>query len=149
MYPQAIAEDKIVDENTAILLVGNAGPASLGYLQFVHSALPAINVRNVALPPNGIVAVPVPVGLTKLELQNYSLSGGGGAYLPSGMAVGYVPVHTPKMDITSNGVYYVATIFPGAQPNFTTSPDLVMLKQFKAGHPKVASLKANNFTWPK
>jgi hypothetical protein len=65
------------------------------------------------------------------------------------MAVGYVPVHTPKINITSNGVYYVATIFPGAQPNFTTSPDPGMLRHFKASHAKIASLKVNNFNWPK
>jgi hypothetical protein len=149
MYPQAITEDKVVDEHTAILLVGNAGPGSLDYLQFVHSLLPAINVRNINVPPNSIIAVPVPVGITNLELQNYTVTGRGAGYLPNGMAIGYVPVHTPRIDIAAHGAYYIATIFPAAQQNFTTSPDPGMLKQFKTTHPKIASLRANNFSWPR
>jgi hypothetical protein len=65
------------------------------------------------------------------------------------MAVGYVPGHTPRIDITDHGAYYIATIFPAAQQNFTTSPDPGMLKQSKNSHPKIVGLKAKNFSWPK
>jgi hypothetical protein len=149
MYPQAVTGDRDISEQTAIVLVGNAGPASLGYLQFVHSGMPAINVQNIELRPRGIVAVPVPVGLTALELANYTVSGQAAGYLSSGTSYGYVPVRTPRMDIPAHGVYYVASILPDARPNFSSSPDPAMLTQFKNTHPRIANLKALNFTWPR
>ncbi len=149
MHPQAVVEDKTVDSNTAILLVGNAGPASIGYVQFVHSFMPAINVGNIVLPPNGIIAVPVPVGITNMEINCYTIAGRGGGYLPSGMSVGFIPVHTPRMNITAHGVYYVATIVAGEARKFTVTPDPGMLKQFKSTHPQIARLTAVNFSWPK
>jgi hypothetical protein len=149
MYPQAIVEDKTVDDNMAILLVGNAGPARLDYLQFGHSAMPAINVRNIVVSPKDIVAIPVPVGTMNLELNTYTVAGASGGYLSNGMSIGYIPVHTPKLDITAHGVYYVATIFPGERENFAVSPDPGVLKRFKSTHPQIASLRAVNFVWPK
>jgi hypothetical protein len=111
--------------------------------------MPAINVRNITVPPGSIAAIPVAVGTKSLELNTYTVVGRGGAYLPSGVSSGFVPVHTPRSDITAHGVYYVATIFPGQRENFSISPDPAMLKRFKSTHPKIASLRAINFEWPK
>jgi hypothetical protein len=149
MYPEAIEEDRNVDEATAILLVGNAGPASIDYLQFVHSSLPAINARNIMVPPNGVIAIPIPVGIKSLEFNSYTLAGRSGGYLPSGMSVGYIPVHTPRIDITSRGLYYVATLFPGSPDKYSVEPNAVMLAQFRRTHPQLANLKPINFVWPK
>jgi hypothetical protein len=133
----------------AVLLVGNIGPSSINYLQFVHSSLPAINVHGIDVPPNGIVAVPVPVGISSLSLADYTVSGHGGGYLPNGMAFGYIPVHTPKIDISSRGLYYIATIHAGSSEEYTAHPDPVMLMQFRKTHPQLASLKPINFSWPR
>ena len=77
MYPSAIEAGQNVDDQMAVLLVGNAGPETINYLQFGHSSLPAINARGIDLPPNGIVAIPVPVGITSLSLEDYTVSGRG------------------------------------------------------------------------
>jgi hypothetical protein len=106
MYPSAIQAGQSVDDEMAVLLVGNVGPESINYLQFDHSSLPAINVRGIDVPPNSIVAVPVPVGISSLSLADYTVLGRGGYYLPNGMAIGYIPVHTPKTDIVSWTVLY-------------------------------------------
>jgi hypothetical protein len=148
MYPSAIQAGQSVDDEMAVLLVGNVGPDSINYLQFVHSSLPAINVRGIDVPPNSIVAVPVPVGISSLSLEDYTVSGRGSGYLPNGMAIGYIPVHTPRIDISSRGLYYIATIHAGSSERYTTHPDPAMLMQFRKTHPQLASLKPIDFTWP-
>jgi hypothetical protein len=148
MYPSAIQAGQNVDDEMAVLLVGNAGPESINYLQFDHSSLPAINVRGIDVLPNSIVAVPVPVGLSSLSLEDYTVSGRGGYYLPNGMAIGFIPVHTPKTDISSRGLYYIATIHAGSNEKYTAQPDPAMLMQFRKTHPQLASLKPINFSWP-
>jgi len=147
MYPQALNEGQPLPGGKAVVLVGNGGPAGINYLQFVHSGLPAINVNGIDVPPMGIAAVPVPVGLTGFSLEDYTISGRGGGYLPNGMALGYIAVHTPKIDITTPGLYYIATVFPGSEQDFTTAPNPAMLRQFKAAHPQLAKLKPVNFSW--
>jgi hypothetical protein len=94
-----------------------------------------------------IAAVPVPVGLKSLSLEDYTVSGRGAGYLPNGMALGYIAVHTPQVDISSPGLYYVGTVFAGSQQQFTTAPDPAMLRRFRAAHPRLAELKPVNFTW--
>jgi hypothetical protein len=149
MYPNAMQSGQSVDDEMAVLLVGNVGPASVNYLQFIHSSLPAINVHGIDVAPNGIVAVPVPVGISSLSLSNYTVSGRGGGYLPNGMAFGYIPVRTPKIDISSRGLYYIATIHAGSSEGYTAQPDPAMLMQFRKTHPQLASLKPINFNWPR
>jgi hypothetical protein len=148
MYPSAMQAGQSVDDDMAVLLVGNAGPEGINYLQFVHSSLPAINVRGIDVPPNSIVAVPVPVGISSLSLGDYTVSGRGGGYLPNGMAIGYISVDTPGIDISSRGLYYIATIHAGSSERYTAHPDPATLTQFRKTHPQLASLKPINFSWP-
>ncbi|WP_441233705.1 hypothetical protein [Bradyrhizobium sp. 930_D9_N1_4] len=101
MYPEAVRAGGAVKSDTAILLVGNGGSETINYLQFVHSGFPAINARGISLAPDGFVAIPVAVGTTGLELQNYTTTGRPGTYLPNGVSMGFVPVHTPRIDIPS------------------------------------------------
>jgi hypothetical protein len=54
MYPSAMQSGQSVDDEMAVLLVGNIGPSSINYLQFVHSSLPAINVRGIDVPPTAL-----------------------------------------------------------------------------------------------
>jgi hypothetical protein len=110
--------------------------------------LPAINAQGIDLPPNSILAIPVPVGLTGLSLEDYTVSGRGAGYLPNGMAIGYIPVHSPKINISSWGLYYIATVHPGSLDGYSTRPDPAMLMQFRKDHPAVANLKPINFSWP-
>lgn len=149
MYPSAMQSGQSVDADMAVLLVGNGGPASVNYLQFIHSSLPAINVHGIDVAPNGIVAVPVPVGISSLSLADYTVSGRGGGYMPNGMAFGYIPVNTPKIDISSHGLYYIATIHAGSGEGYTAHPVPAMLMQFRKTHPQLASLKPINFNWPR
>lgn len=148
MYPTALGADTPVAQDQAVVLVGNAGPVGINSLQFTHSSMPAINA-TVDLPPGGVVAIPMPPGIRQLSLGTYTLSGKSAGYLPSGMNYGYIAVRTPKIDIAATGAYYVATIRPDAQPNFTTAPDAAMLARFAKAHPQVAKLRPVNFTWPK
>jgi hypothetical protein len=148
MYPEALRDGQSVNTEMAVLLIGNSGPASINYLQFDHSSLPAINARGIDLPPNGIVAVPVPVGLKDLSLEDYTISSRGAGYLPNGMAYGYIPVHTPRVDITTQGLYYIATIHAGSSEKYSTTPDPAILAQFRRTHPQFANLKPINFSWP-
>ena len=83
MYPDEVKDGQNVGSEMAVVLVGNTGPAHINYLQFGHSSLPAINIRGIDLPPNGIAAVPVPVGLSGLSLEDYTISGQAAGYLPA------------------------------------------------------------------
>jgi len=149
MYPIALQANSAVSDDLAVVLVGNSGQAPINYLQFGHSSLPAINAKDIDLRPGNIVAIPIAVGIRSLSLQTYTLATQGAGYLPNGMSFGYIAVHTPKIDLTSRGVYYLATVLPGSQPNFTVEPDRAMLAQFAKAYPQIAKLRPVNFTWPK
>jgi hypothetical protein len=147
MYPDAVQAGSAVKGDSAIVLVGNGGSGTINYLQFVHNGFPAINVHGINLAPDGLVAVPVVVGTTGLELEDYTTTGRAGTYLPNGASMGFVPVHTPKIDINSPGLYFVATLFPGQQRNFETRPTAVQLAKLRKEHPELAGLKPVNFGW--
>jgi hypothetical protein len=152
MYPQALDASSMPANDEAVALVGNAGPDTINYLQFGHSTIPAINAQNISLPPGGVIAIPIPVGTQSLSLEDFTLARRPGFYLLNGMGIGYIAVHTPKMDIVSRGLYYIATVFPGrpSGQNFETKPTAALLSKFKAERPKLAAnLKAVNFSWPK
>lgn len=147
MYPEAVRAGGAVKSDTAIVLVANGGSETINYLQFVHNGFPAINARGISLAPDGLVAIPVAVGTTGLELQNYTTTGRPGTYLPNGASMGFVPVHTPKIDLPSPGLYYVATVFPGHQRSFETRPTALQLTKLRKERPELAALKPVNFTW--
>ncbi|MFK4519452.1 hypothetical protein ABIF20_006817 [Bradyrhizobium japonicum] len=147
MYPEAVRAGGAVKSDTAIVLVANGGSETINYLQFVHNGFPAINARGISLAPDGLVAIPVAVGTMGLELQNYTTTGRPGTYLPNGASMGFVPVHTPKIDLPSPGLYYVATVFPGQQRSFETRPTAVQLAKLRKERPELAALKPVNFTW--
>jgi hypothetical protein len=148
MYPEPLQAGSAIDNNTAIVLVGNDGSEVINYLQFVHNSLPAINARGISLPPGGIVAIPIPVGTSGLSLSNYTTLGRPGGYLPNGMATGFVPVRTPPIDINSRGLYYVATVFPAHQEhNFEIKPNGTLLAKFRKERPELTNLKPVNFSW--
>jgi hypothetical protein len=147
MYPEPLQAGSAIKADTAVLLVGNGGAETIGYLQFVHNSLPAINARGISLPPGGVVAVPVPVGTTGLSLSNFTTSGRPGGYLPNGMAMGFIPVRTPPIDVDSSGLYYVATILPDRQPNFETRPTAILLAKLRKERPEISNLKPVNFSW--
>jgi hypothetical protein len=147
MYPEPLKAASTVESNAAIALVGNGGNDTIDYVQFVHNSFPAINARGINLPPGGIVAIPVPVGTTGLSLNVYTTSGRPGGYLPSGMAMGYVSVHTPAIDINTAGLYYIATIFPERKPNYEVKPSPPMLTKFKAEQREISRLRPINFSW--
>jgi hypothetical protein len=147
MYPEPIQAGSAIRGDSAIVLVGNGGSETINYLQFVHNSLPAINARGISLAPGGVVAIPIPIGTTGLSLSSYTTSGRPAGYLPNGTAMGYVPVHTPPIDVTSPGLYYVATIFPGQQHNFEIKPAGILLSQLKKERPEILSLKPMNFSW--
>jgi hypothetical protein len=147
MYPEPVQSGSAIKSDTAIVLVGNGGSDVINYLQFEHSGLPAINARGITLAPGGIVAIPVPVGTSRLSLSNYTASRRPGGYLPNGMAMGYVPVRTPPIEINSPGLYYVATILPDQQPNFESRPNGAQLAKWRKERPELSSLKPVNFSW--
>lgn len=147
MYPDAVRSGEAVRHDAALLIVANGGSQTINYLQFVHSSLPAINARGINLPPGGIVAVPVPVGTSGLSLSNYTSSAAPAGYLPSGASFGYVPVGTPPIDITSPGLYYVATIFPGQRPNYEVKPTTQQIVRLKKERPDLVRLRPVNFSW--
>jgi len=147
MYPEAVRTGSPVKSDTAIVLIGNDGSETINYLQFGHSGFPAINAHGISLVPGGVVAIPVAVGTTGLELSSYTTTSRPGIYLPNGVSMGFVPVHTPTIDIPSPGLYYVATVFPGQQRNFETRPTAPQLARLRKERPELAVLKPVNFTW--
>jgi hypothetical protein len=128
MYPEPLRAGSAIKADTAVVLVGNGGIETIDYLQFTHSSMPAINAHGITLAPGGIVAIPVPVGTTKLSLNSYTVSGRPPVYLPSGASMGYRPVFTPPIDVNTPGLYYVATIFPGQPHDFEVKPAGTMLR---------------------
>ena len=147
MYPEPVQAGSVIKNDAAIVLVGNSGSEIISYLQFVHNSLPAINAGGISLAPGGIIAIPVPVGTMGLSLSNYTTAGRPGSYLPNGMAMGFIPVRTPPIDINSPGLYYVATIFPGQRHAFEIKPTGTMLSQFRKERPEILDLKPVNFGW--
>jgi hypothetical protein len=148
MYTQPVGSNS-VENSMAVVLVGNAGPETINYLQFTHSLMPAINARDINLPPNGVIAIPVPIGTKGLSLAVYTATGQPGGYLPSGTSYGYVPVRTPKVDINSRGLYFIATVLPGRRENFDPNPNPSALARLRSAEPQLADLTPVNFTWPK
>ena len=147
MYPEAVQPGAAIKNDTAILIVANGGSQTINYLQFVHSSLPAINARDINLPPGGTVAIPVPVGTTGLSLGTYTSLAAPAGYLPNGSSFGYVPVRTPPIDITSPGLYYVATVLPGQRPNYEVRPTSQQIAGLKKQRPELAWLTPINFNW--
>lgn len=133
----------------AVVLVGFTGPSAVNYIQFTHSSSPAINARFDGAPEaNGIVAIPMPVGLKKLSLGVYTRAGSGSGYLPSGASFGYIDVRTPPIDITEPAVYYLATIDTSKPGQYSLQP---IESQLTAAKTKFAEQlkvrKTANFTW--
>jgi hypothetical protein len=149
MYTQPIADNSIPND-MAVVLVGNAGPDTINYLQFTHSLIPAINAHDIVLPPDTVVAIPVPIGTRGLSLTTYTTTTRPGLYLPSGTPLGYMPVRTPPIDITSRGVYFIATLFPNRPgSNFEAEPNLTSLARLRSMKPQLAKLPPMNFAWPR
>lgn len=146
---EAVRADKDVEDNSAIVLVGNSGSAAIDYLQFAQSpAMPPIKVRNKNVPPNSIVAIPIPVGTKSLSLNSYARSDRPPGYMPTGSYYGLISVNTPALDIDAKGLYYVATLFPGRPEPFAVAPDPAALEEFRRAHPRPAQLNPVNFSWP-
>lgn len=147
MYPEALRAGSTIEGANAVVLVGNGGTETINYLQFVHSSMPAINAQNITLAPGGIVAIPVPVGTKELELETYTSAGRPAGYFSTGASYGYVAVHTPKIEISERGLYYIATVLPGQQPNYDVRPNPSMLAKFRNERREVGGLKPINFSW--
>ena len=148
MYPRALSASDVIEDDEAAVLVGNAGPQTIDYLQFTHSSFPAINARGISLGAGTVVAVPVPIGTKRLKLSSFTTANRPGGYFFNGMATGFIAVHTPPIDIKTRGLYYVATVIPNGNPNYATKPVAAMLAKFSTSHPKLRSLRAINFGWP-
>jgi hypothetical protein len=57
-------------------------------------------------------------------------------------------VNTPPIDINSPGLYYVATVLPGQQPNYEIKPTGQQIAKLKKERPELARLTPVNFNWP-
>jgi hypothetical protein len=133
MYPQKLQAGQNLAPDMAVVLVGITGPAAVNYLQFTNSSTPAINARFDGAPEaNGIVAIPIPVGLKKLSLGVYTRAGSGGGYLPSGASFGYIDARTPPLDITEPAIYYLATIDTSRPGQYSLHPLESQLTEAKA-----------------
>jgi hypothetical protein len=149
MNLDAVRADKDVEDNLAVVLVGNSGSVAIDYLQFTQSPMmPPIKVRNKNVPPNGIVAIPIPVGTKSLSLASYARTDRPPGYMPTGSYYGLISVNTPAIDIDAKGLYYVATVFPGKSEPFAAAPDPTALEEFRRAHPRLAQLNPVNFSWP-
>jgi hypothetical protein len=148
MHPALLQAGEPVPADMAVILVGVSGPATVDYLQFGHSSMPAINARFPA-KGNTIVPIAIPVGIKQLTLSTITLGGRRSGYLQSGMSYGYIAVRTPKLDIEKPGLYYIATLdtnFPG---QYQSTPIREQLKAFQATYRATAGkLEPANFKWP-
>lgn len=148
MNPVPIQANEKIQNGMAIVLVGITGPLGVDYLQFVHSSMPAINVRFPARG-NEIVAVAVPVGLKRVSLQTITIAGRPGFYLPTGMSFGYVGVNTPRIEIDRPGIYYVATLDTATPGKFTEAPLPEQLVRYRQDSKEtIGDLEPINFRWP-
>lgn len=147
MYPTPLQEGEVVPANMAILLVGITGTSTVNYLQFTHSAMPAINAKF-SEKGNGIIAIAVPVGIKQLSLSTITLGDSHSGYLSSGMSYGYVPVRTKKMDIDQPGIYYIATLNTNAPGQFQELPISSQMQSFRNGFKSsIGKLEPINFQW--
>lgn len=147
MYPTPLQEGEVIPANMAVILVGVTGTSTVNYLQFTHSAMPAINAKF-SEKGNDIIAIAVPVGIKQLSLSTITLGGRQNGYLPSGMSYGYVPVRTGKIDIDKPGIYYIATLNTNAPGQFQVSPISSQIQNFhKAFKASIGNLEPINFQW--
>lgn len=145
----AVTADKDVEDNLAIVLVGNSGTTAIDYLQFSQSPSPLpINVRGKNVAPNSIVAIPIPVGTKSLSLKSYARSDRPAGYMPTGSYYGHIAVDSQAIDIDAKGLYYAATVFPGRPEASSAAPDPNALEEFRRAHPRLAQLRPINFAWP-
>ena len=147
MYPQVLKEDEKIGSDMAVVLVGVQGPFRINYLQFSHGSLPSMNV---GFPAQGdsIVAVPLPVGLSKVSVITTTVEGRPATYIGS-MPIGFIGVHTPPIDLAKPGLYFMATIDPSKPRQFSTAPDRTQLNEFRRKFATaIATMQPVNFEWP-
>ena len=150
MYPDRLTGSETLPPDMAIVLVGVTGQAAVDYLQFKHASMPAINARFSGSPEgNTIIAVPVPVGIKQLSLQVYTIAGRGAGYMPTGAPYGFITVATPKIDISTPGLYYIATLDVNQPGKYSQAP---IADQLRAARVRFATSFTGqnpvNFAWP-
>jgi hypothetical protein len=145
MYPTPLTPTQTVAPHQAVILVGSSGPGGVSYVQFHHSSLPAINVRQPFA--SEILAVPMAVGIKKLSIHVYTAAGQGSGYIGS-MTFGYNTVKSTPVDIDRPGIYYIGTIRP-AVGQVVSEPDAAQLSQLREKYKtSFAGLEPVNFRWP-
>lgn len=148
MYPKPLQPDEEIPTNMAVILVGVSGPASISYLQFGHSSMPAINARFPA-KANTVVPIAIPVGIKQLSLSSITMGGQASGYSSSGTSYGYIGVHTPKLNIEKPGLYYIATLQTDNPGQYQLVPIPEQLKEFRSKYQGIAGkLEPINFGWP-
>jgi hypothetical protein len=85
MYPKPLQLEETVPPGMAVILVGISGSASINYLQFTHSSMPAINVKFDAVADD-IVAIVIPVGIKQMELNTITVGGHRSGYFSTVMS---------------------------------------------------------------
>lgn len=146
-FPSPLTDGAKVTDDMAVVIVGNDSAPSVNYLQFSHSAFPAINVGDCDVPSMGTIAISIPVGVKQLSLSDYTNTAHPGVTLATGMSLGYVRVDTPSIDMTEHGLYYLATITQFSPTKYALKPAPQLLLQFKHAYPELAKLKPINFSW--
>jgi hypothetical protein len=145
MYPTPLTPTQKVASNQAIILVGSSGPGGVSYVQFLHSGMPAINVRQPF--SSEILAVPMTVGIKQLKVHVYTATGQGSGYIGS-MSFGYNTVKSVPVDIDRPGIYYLGTIQP-AHRQVVPDPDSAQLSQLREKYKaSFEGLEPVNFRWP-
>ncbi len=115
MHPPLNSDAEAPSSQDAIVIIAITGDGEVDYIQFCSNNIGGC--KNFRFDPvsNDILAFPIKVGTSGLELNSYTIAGKPGGYI----SVGYMPhsygfkgADDPKIDISEHGVYLLGTLNP-------------------------------------
>jgi hypothetical protein len=147
MYPGTLDENPVINNDTAILLVGITGAHSVNYLQFCPESPPCKNYRFPAIH-NDVIALKIPVPQSGLHMASFTLAGSAVGYTPQGVGFGFIGVKGgPKFDVANIGIYYHGVLNTDTG-EFNSMLNTEIIQKAKSKYkPMLSKLKPVNFTW--
>ena len=136
MYPGTLDQNTVLENNSAILLVGIKGKYKVNYIQYCHSKNPCMNFRFEATT-NDVIAMPIKVPINELELNTITFEN----------SYGFRGVDDKPLSISKSGVYYHLTIDTDNHV-VRYKPDAELLQIAKMKYEGlIGTLPTVNFNW--
>lgn len=145
-HERPLSKSTVIDDKTAIVLVGVKGPLAVNYIQLCSHSTNCLNYKGIYVN-NDVIALPVPLPLKGLELNSYTVTSQRSGYYGS-RAYGYIGIDDERITILEKGVHYLLTIDTSEKGAFDLDPSEAELEVAQNKYSALVSgLKPLNFTW--